>query len=331
MNHAFLRRNLLGAIGLTSLLAALSAISTGAAAQGALPAKPIKVVIGLPAGIAADVIARIYAEKLTKSLGQQVLIENKPGATGNLAQDAVAKAPADGYTLLYAVSNSFVSNPYAYSKLPFDVDKDFVPVAQTVRNGLFLVAGKDVPAKSLAELIKLARANPGKYSYASYGVGGFPHLVMELVLSQEKIDMLHVPYKGGALTDVVGGAVPMVWEPAANAVAYIKEGRVQALAVWGYGKRQSALPDVPQVSEIVPGTDLASFQGLWAPAGTPREIVARLNQEVTKASRDPELIEKVKAAYAEPMTSTPAEMAAEIRREAARWKQLIKAKNIRLD
>jgi tripartite-type tricarboxylate transporter receptor subunit TctC len=154
---------------------------------------------------------------------------------------------------------------------------------------------------------------------------------MELVLSQEKIDMLHVPYKAGALSDVVGGTVPMVWEPAANAVAYIKEGRVQPLAVWGYGKRQPALPDVPQVSEIVPGTDLASFQGFWAPAGTPREIVARLNQEITKASRDPELVERVQAIYAEPIVSKPADMAAEIQREAARWKQLIKAKNIRLD
>jgi len=324
MSQAFSRRR-----GLVALTLAL--FSTGAAAQTVWPSKPIKVVIGLPAGIAADVIARIYTEKLSKSLGQVVIVENKPGATGNLAQDAVAKASPDGYTLLYAVSNSFVSNPYAYSRLPFNVDKDFVPVAQTFRNGLYLVAGKDLPAKSLPDVIKLARANPGKYSYASYGVGGFPHLVMELMLRQEDIDMLHVPYKAGALTDVVGGTVPMVWEPAANAVPYIKEGRVQALAVWGYGKRHPALPNVPQVSEVVPGTDVASFQGFWAPVGTPRTIVARLNQEVTKASQDPELIEKLKAVYAEPLTSTPEGMASEIQREAARWKELIKAKNIRLD
>lgn len=313
------------------LAGVLAALSVGASAQTAWPTKPIKIIIGLPAGLAADVIARMYGEKLSKALGQPVLVDNKPGATGNIAQDAVAKAPADGYTLLYAVSNSFVSNPYAFSKLPFDVNKDFAPVAQTVRNGLYLVTNKDFPAKTLPDAMKLARANPGKYSYASYGLGGFPHLVMELVLSQEKADMLHVPYKGGALTDVVGGAVPMIWEPAANAIPFIKDGRVQALAVWGYGKRNAATPDVPNIAELVPGADVASFQGFWAPAGTPREIIMQLNPEVTKASRDPDLIEKLKLAYAEPVTSTPEEMSAEIKRESVRWSQLIKEKGIRLD
>ena len=308
---------------------ALLALTTHA--QTNWPNKHIKIIIGLPAGLAADVIARMYGEKLSKALGQPVLVENRAGATGNIAQDAVAKAPADGYTLLYAVSNSFVSNPFAFSKLPFDVNKDFVPVAQTVRNGLYLVTTKNFPAKTLPETISLARANPGKYSYASYGVGGFPHLVMELVLSQSKADMVHVPYKGGALTDVVGGAIPMVWEPAANAIPFIKDGRVQALAVWGYGKRHPAMPEIPNIAELVPGADVASFQGFWAPAGTPSQVVTRLNQEITKASRDPELIEKLKLAYAEPVTSTPSQMAAEITRESLRWSQLIKDKNIRLD
>jgi tripartite-type tricarboxylate transporter receptor subunit TctC len=324
MSTTFLVRKLLVA-------GVLAAIGTGAASQAAWPAKPIKVVIGLPAGLAADVIARMYAEKLSTALGQPVVVDNKPGATGNIAQDAVAKAPADGYTLLYAVSNSFVSTPYAFSKLPFDVNKDFAPVAQTVRNGLYLVTSKDFPARTLPDAMKLARANPGKYSYASYGMGGFPHLVMELVLSQEKADMVHVPYKGGALTDVAGGTVPMVWEPAANAIPFIRNGRVQALAVWGYGKRNAATPEVPNIAELVPGADVASFQGFWAPAGTPREVIVRLNQEVTRASRDPELLEKLKLAYAEPVTSTPEEMSAEIKRESVRWSQLIKEKNIRLD
>ncbi len=324
MTTASLIRKLLTA---TSVAAACA----GASAQATWPTKPIKIVIGLPAGLAADVIARMYGEKLSKALGQPIVVDNRPGATGNIAQDAVAKAPADGYTLLYAVSNSFVSNPYAFSKLPFDVNKDFVPVAQTVRNGLYLVVNKDFPAKTLPEAMKLARAAPGKYSYASYGLGGFPHLVMEFVLNQEKVDMVHVPYKGGALTDVAGGVVPMVWEPAANAIPFMKEGRVRALAVWGYGKRNAATPDVPNIAELVPGADVASFQGFWAPAGTPRDIVMRLNQEVSKSSRDPELIEKLKLAYAEPVTSTPDEMAAEVKKESIRWSQLIKEKNIRLD
>lgn len=309
---------------------ALTALTAVASAQ-AWPSRPVKIVVGLPAGIAADVIARMYSDKLSRALGQPVIVDNRPGASGNIAQDFVAKSQGDGYTLLYAVSNSFVSNPFAFNKLPFNVDKDFVPVAQTVRNGLYLVTSKDFPAKSIPDLATLVRAAPGKYSYASYGVGGFPHLVMELVLNQEKLEMVHVPYKAGALQDVVGGSVPMVWEPAANAVPFIKEGRVQALAVWGYGKRHPATPNVPNIGEVVPGADVASFQGIWAPAGTPKEVVARLNQEISKLSRDPELVEKIRGVYAEPVISTPDEMAAEIKRESVRWAQLIKAKNIRLD
>jgi len=313
------------------VVAASLACASAVALAQVWPARPVKVVIGVPAGIAADVIARLYCEKLSKALGQPVVVDNKPGATGNIAQDVVAKAPGDGYTLLYAVSNSFVSNPFAFKKLPFRVDTDFVPVAQTVRNGLYLVTSKDFPAKTVPDLAALVRAHPGKYNYASYGIGGFPHLVMELVLNQERMDMVHVPYKGGALQEVVGGSVPMVWEPAANAVPFIREGRVQALAVWGYGKRNPATPTVPNIAELVPGTDVGSFQGFWAPAGTPRDIVMRLNQEITKASRNPELIEKIRIAYAEPVTSTPEDMAAEIKRESVRWAQLIKARNIRLD
>jgi tripartite-type tricarboxylate transporter receptor subunit TctC len=320
-------------LSIRRLLAAsvLALASVAATAQANWPTRPIRIVIGLPAGLAADVIARMYGEKLSKALGQPVVVDNKPGATGNIAQDAVAKAPADGYTLLYAVSNSFVSNPHAFARLPFDVDKDFAPVAQTVRNGLYLVTAKDFPARTLQEAMALARAAPGRYSYASYGLGGFPHLVMELVLAQEKVEMLHVPYKGGALTDVAAGTVPLVWEPAANAIPFMKEGRVRALAVWGYGQRNPATPEVPNIAELVPGADVASFQGFWAPAKTPREIVVRLNEEITRASRDPALIEKLRLAYAEPVVSTPEQMAAEVRRESVRWRQLIRDKNIRLD
>jgi tripartite-type tricarboxylate transporter receptor subunit TctC len=311
--------------------AILAVAAAGALAQQAWPAKPIKLVVGLPAGLAIDVIARVYAEKLSRTLGQPVVVENRPGAAGTIAQDGVAKAPADGYTLLYAISNSFVTNPYVYSKLPFDVDKDFTPVSMTALAGLYVVVNKDFPARNMGELIQLVRANPGKYSYASYGIGGFPHLMMELIVDEEKLNMVHVPYRGGALTDVVGGAIPMVIEPPNTAIPFIRDGRVKALAYLGT-KRHPATPDVPMLGESVPGTkDIIGFHGIWAPAGTPRDIVARLNQEIVKASRDPEVQDKVRSAFAETTSSTPEELAAQVKRDQARWSALIKAKNIKAE
>jgi len=312
-------------------VAALVMATTGAFAQQAWPNRPIKIIIGLPAGLAVDVVARVYADKLSKSLGQPVLIENRPGAAGNIAQDAVAKSPADGYTLLYAVSNSFVTNPYVYSKLPFDVDKDFAPISTTALTGLYLVVSKDFPAKTLPDLIKLLRANPGKYSYASYGIGGFPHIMMEYLLEEEKLSMVHVPYRGGALADVAGGTVPMVIEPPNTAIPFIREGRVQAVAFFGT-KRHAATPDVPLFSETIPSAkDIIGFHGLWAPAGTPRDVVVRLNQGIVKASRDPEVQEKVQASFSETTSSTPEELTAMVKRDQAFWSALIKAKNIKAD
>ncbi|PZQ78460.1 Tripartite tricarboxylate transporter family receptor [Xylophilus ampelinus] len=304
--------------------------SMAALAQGVWPNKPVRLVIGIPPGLAADVFARVYAEKLSKALGQPVVVDNKLGATGNIAQDVVAKAPGDGYTLLYAVSNSFVINPYIYKKLPYDVDKDFAPVSPTVISGLYLVASKNFPAKTVPEMIKLLRANPGKFSYGSYGVGGYPHMMMELLLDQERLDVVHVPYKAGAMTDVIGGLVPLLMEPPNSAVPFIKEGRVQALAYLG-PVRNPATPDVPLLQEFVKDAEINSFHGIWAPAGTPKEIVTRLNLEIAKISRDPEVQEKVRATYAETTSSSPEEMGALVKREQARWSQLVKAKNIQLD
>ena len=313
------------------LAVSIATAATSAIAQSAWPSRPIKLVVGLPAGLAVDVFARVYADKLSKALGQPVVVENKAGAAGNIAQEAVAKSLPDGYTLLYAVSNSFVTNPYVYKKLPFDVDKDFTPVAMTAVGGLYLVVGNDFPAKTMPDMIKLVRANPGKFSYASYGVGGFPHLMMELILDQEKLDMVHVPYRGGALTDVAGGSVPMVIEPPNTAIPMIRDGRVRALAYLGT-KPHPATPDVPLLSDVIPGTkDIIGFHGVWAPANTPREIVEKLNRELAKASKDPEVQERIRAAFAEPASSSPEEMAAITLKEQARWKALILNKNIRLD
>ncbi|MCG2591442.1 tripartite tricarboxylate transporter substrate binding protein [Ramlibacter sp. XY19] len=313
------------------LAGAILAVATAGAFAQAWPSRPIKIIVGLPAGLAVDVIARVYADKLSKTLGQPVVVENRAGAAGNIAQDFVAKAPADGYTLLYAISNSFVTNPYVYARLPFDVDKDFAPVSMTALAGLYVVVGKDFPANNMRELIQLVRANPGKYSYASYGIGGFPHLMMELILDEEKLNMVHVPYRGGALVEVAGGSIPMVIEPPNTAIPFIRDGRVKGLAYLGT-KRHPATPDIPLLSESVPGTKgIIGFHGIWAPAATPRDIVARLNQEIVKASQDPEVQERVRAAFAETTSSTPEELAAQVKRDQARWSALIKAKNIKAE
>jgi tripartite-type tricarboxylate transporter receptor subunit TctC len=325
MTRSFSRRNLIITAS-TLFICGLACAQTSA-----WPKKPIKLVVGYPAGLTVDVTARIYAEKLSKTLGQPIIVENRTGATGNIAQDYVAKSPADGHTLLYAVSNSFVSNPYIYSKLPFDVDKDFAPVGVTATSGLYFIVNKDFPAKTLPEALKLLRENPGKYSYGSYGVGGFPHLVMEVVQDAEKLNMLHVPYKGGALQDVVGGSIPLVLEPPGSAIPMIRDGRIRALAYVG-SKRHPATPDVPLLSDTVPAMkEITGFFGIWAPAGTPKEVLSKLNREIVKASRDADVQEKIRSAFAEPASSTPAEMASMVKTEQARWRALIRAKNIRLD
>ena len=305
-------------------------MSSSVLAQGAWPSKPIKLVIGIPPGLQADVFARTYADKLSKTLGQPIVVENKPGAAGNLAQDSVAKSAADGYTLLYSVSNSFTTNPYVYAKLPFDADKDFMPVASTVEGGAYLVVNKDFPAKTLQEFINVVRANPGKYSFASYGIGGIPHLTMQMMLDRENLNMVHIPYRSGPLVDVVSGNVQAMIEPAGTAIPFVKDGRVRALASVGK-KRQSATPEIPTIDELVKGVNGYSFHGIWAPAGTPREIVQRLGQEIAKLNRDPEIIEKVRTASAETMTMTPDEMKAVVKRESATWSEYLKTKDIKLD
>lgn len=316
---------LLKFLGTTAIAAAFSV-----SAYAAWPEKPIRLVIGWAAGGAPDLFARVYAEQLSKNLGVPVVIENRTGAAGNISADVVAKAPADGYTFLYAISNQFVTNPFLYEKLPFNPERDFVPIAPVIAQGLFLVTSPDFPAKTLPELVGLAKVQPGKIAYASYGAGGFPHLMMELLLDREKAVMTHVPYRTSAITDIIGGQVPMVIEPAATAVNFTKSGKVRAVAFTG-PKRHSALPDVPTFSESFPGLELTAFHGIWAPSATPRAIVQRLNRELAAISRLPEVQKKVRELNCEPMEATTDEMASMIKRDADTWSQLIRSKSIKLD
>lgn len=299
-------------------------------AQQAWPSKPIRLVTSGPTGSPPDLFARLYAERLSKVLGVPVIVENKPGAGGNLASDAVAKAPADGYTLLYQVSNAFVVNPWIYTKLSFNPEKDFLPVAPILSQGSFLVVNNDLPVKSVKELVAYAKERPGKLAYASYGIGGFLHLGMEQFCDVAQVRMLHVPYKTGPLTDVISGQVQLMMEPAASAIPMIRSGRVRAIAFTA-PKRHPQLPDVPTIAETYPEFSLSGWHGIWAPAGVPNDVVQRLNVEITRYTQSPEMQKQMTDLGSEPMTATTEKMAAIVQAEAKQWRDLIKAKNITMD
>ncbi|TDF62232.1 tripartite tricarboxylate transporter substrate binding protein [Cupriavidus sp. L7L] len=283
-----------------------------------------------PPGSPPDTYARIYAERLAKAFGVPVVVDNRPGAGANLASDAVAKAPPDGYTLLYTVSSAFVVNPFIYRKLPFDVDKDLKPVAPLLTQGSFVVVNNDLPVKSIHELVAYAKEHPGQLAYASYGVGGFPHLIMELLSQAAKIQMLHVPYKAGPMTDVISGQVQLMAEPAASAIPMIKAGKVRPIAYTG-PKRHAQFPALPTVAETYSEVVSFGWHGLWAPAGVPGEIVQRLNAELTRITRLPEVMTKIQELGSEPLSATPAAMSSMVRLEAKKWGGLIRAKGITVD
>jgi tripartite-type tricarboxylate transporter receptor subunit TctC len=294
------------------------------------PSKPIKIVTPSPAGVGSDAFARRYAEQLSLILKVPVVVENKPGALATLGTDAVAKAPADGYTVLFSTGNPFTMAPFLLSKLPYNPEKDFVAVTQIYRGGSFLVANKDFPAKSLRELVAMAKHEPGKISFASYGPGSTSHIGFELVQDAAGIELLHVPYKQGAMADVVGGQVMLGWEPPVSALPHIKSGRLKALAYTG-SKRSPALPDVPTLAESYPGLEVFSWVGVWVPAATPPAVVQKLYTVIDGITRSAEMQKYIAEAGNDPIGPSPSEATAAIRREAQLMGNLIKAKNIKLD
>ncbi len=306
------------------------AYSVAFAQGGAWPSKPIRIVVGFAPGTPPDIFARMYGEYMARQLGVPVVIDNKPGTAGNLASDAVAKAPPDGYTYLYNLSTAFTINPYIYAKLPFDPQKDLVPVATTMRQGLVLIASPKLPMKSVKELLAAAKARPGTISHASYGAGSPSHLIMEWLKDETGTDMLHVPYRASPLTDVVGGQVDTVMEPIATGYQLISSNRVQALAYSG-SSRHPSMPDVPTLSEVVPGLVMTSWHGMWAPAATPVAVQQRFNALMIEASKDPDLVKRIRELNSEPLGLTQAEMAAALRRDAEIYSRIVKAKNIRVD
>ncbi|WP_295853387.1 tripartite tricarboxylate transporter substrate binding protein [uncultured Xylophilus sp.] len=294
------------------------------------PNKPIRVVVGFAPGTPPDIFARLYGDYVGKQLGVPLVIDNRPGTAGNLAADTVAKSRGDGYTLLYNLSTGFTINPYIYGKLPYDPQKDFVPVATTMRQGLVLIAPTKSPFKSARDLVAAAKARPNTLSHASYGAGSPSHLIVEWLKDETGTEMLHVPYRASPVADLVGGQVDTLMEPISTGYPLIAGGRAQALAYSG-DTRHPAMPDVPTFAELVPGLSMTSWHGIWAPASTPPAVVARLNALMVQASKDPELQKRIRELNSEPLGLSQAEMTAMIRRDAEIYSRIVKAKNIRVD
>ena len=309
--------------------AALALSATLAAAQG-FPNKPVRMVVTFPPGGAPDILARLFADKA--QLGQPVMVDNKPGAGGNIGADIVAKAPADGHTLVMGTVGTHSINGALYSKMPYDMVKDFTPVAHVASAPNLLVVTNDLPVKTVAELITYMKANPNKLSFGSPGIGSSVHVSGELFKSMTGTTMTHVPYKGRqfAIPDLVGGQIQLMFDNMPSALPMAKEGKIRAVAQTT-AKRSAAAPDVPTVAETVPGFEATSWFAVYAPAGTPREVVARLNGELKRVFSLPEVTDKLKTLGLEPWISTPEELTRFQAGEITKWAKVVKDSGAKAD
>jgi len=297
------------------------------------PAKPVRFVVPFAPGGTTDILARTIGEKLALALGQPVIIENKPGAGGSVGAEYTAKAAPDGYTIMGGTISTHAINASLYKSLPYDPVKDFAPITLVARVPNMLVVNPEVPAKNVAELIALMRANPAKYTFASSGNGTSQHLSGELFKTMAGVEMQHIPYKGSppALQDVVGGQVTMTFDNITTAWPLAKGGKLRALAVTT-AKRSSVAPEVPTLAESgLAGYEVGSWQGVFAPAGTPPEIVKRLNAEIVKIIRMPDVNEKLTALGAEPVGNTPEEFGTLVRAEVGKWADVVKKSGAKVD
>jgi tripartite-type tricarboxylate transporter receptor subunit TctC len=314
------------------LIAALAFGVQAALAQG-YPSKPIHLVVPFPPGGPTDIVGRLVGQKLAEGLGQPVIVENRPGAGGTVGSTAAAKAPADGYTLLYGSTSTLAIAPSLYHDLAYDPRSAFAPVSLVSRGAIIAAVNAQVPARNLQELIALAKKSPGKLSYASAGSGTPPHLAAELFKSIAGVDLLHVPYKGGApaINDLVGGQVQAIFEGQVVLLPHIKSGRVRALAITGM-TRDPALADVPTFAEAgLPRYDAYFWSGLVAPAGTPAAVIAKLNSMLVRALNAPDAHDALMRQGLEPAATTPQQFAAFIASEIERWGRVAKASGAKLD
>jgi tripartite-type tricarboxylate transporter receptor subunit TctC len=309
-----------------ALALATPVIATRAHAQAPWPNKPVRFIVPFPPGQAADIFARLMAEKLSDIWKQQVVVDNKGGGGGIPGVEAGRTAAPDGYTFLIATSGTFGVNPSLYPDLPYKPLVDFKPITNIIRGPLVIVAHPSFPASTVAELIELARKEPGKHSYASAGPGTAQHLSMELFKLQAKLDIVHIPYKGSgpAMADLLGGHVKLMMDSTASSLGAIRDGRIKALGVTT-ARRAPLLDNVPPIGETVPGYDSAGWSGLVAPARTPDEIVTKVNADLVALMRDPAVLRQFEERATLAAPTTPAEFAAFIAKDMQTWAEVVKA------
>ena len=314
------------------VLTLTTAIWGAAHAQEKYPARPVTIIVPQAAGGANDTIARVIAQKLTEQMGQPFVIDNRPGAGGNVGTVAAAKARPDGYTLMLTADSSMVINPSLYKNTGFDPLKDFEPVGPVATAGYVLVANNDFPAQNVSELVALAKQQPGKINIGSAGNGTLNHLIGEMLSRQTGIKLVHVPYKGAAaaVTDLIGGQVQVSVQSLPSSIAHIRAGKIKVLGVVNL-KRVPALPDAPLIGETVKGFGATPWYGMFAPAGTPAAVVQQLNAEINKALESKDAQEKLAGAGTEPHKGSPEQLATVVREDLPRWARIVKESGARID
>ena len=316
-----------------AILTVLGAVITpqAIAASADYPNRPVRLIVGFPPGGAADILARAAGQQLSERLGQQIVIDNRGGAGGLIATETTARANADGYTLLFS-SIPHVINPHLYKKVAYDALKDFSPVVQFVAVPLMMASGPSLPAQSVKELIDYAKANPGKLNYGSAGSGSSSHLAVELFKSMAGIRMEHIPYKGTGplITDMLGGQIGVTIASAVPLAPQVRSGKLRGLAVTG-PKRSPAFPTIPAIAETVKGYEVVNWFGVFAPAGVPKALTARINSALNDALRTPELLKTLQAQGAEAVGGTPEDFDRVVRADFVKWGRVVKEYGARVD
>jgi tripartite-type tricarboxylate transporter receptor subunit TctC len=305
-------------------------LSTIAVAQS-YPTKPVRIIVGYPAGGPTDMIARTVAQKLSSALGQQVIVDNRPGASGMIGAELTVKAAPDGYTLL-TVPITYAVTPSVFPKMPYDAEKDLVPVALVAAAPFILVVHPTLPVKTVKDLIALAKTRPGQINYASASAGGMPHLAGEMFNIMAGVKLTHIPYKGAApaTIDLLAGQVSLMFNNMLSAMPHVKSGKLRAVAVTS-AKRSSAVPELPTVAETIPGFEASGWYGAFAPAATPREIIAKLNGEINRLMRQPDVAQRFAGDGVEAVTMTPAEFGTYLHSEIVKWGKVVKISGATVD
>lgn len=313
---------------LTALALAMACV--GASAQS-YPAKAVRIVVGYPPGGPTDVLARIVSQKLTESWGQQVLVDNRPGASGMIGAEVTVRAAPDGYTLLM-VPVTYAVTPSLYPKMSYDAVKDLAPVAQVAAAPFILVVHPTLPVKTVKDLIALARSRPGQLNYASASTGGMPHLAGELFNTMTGVRMVHIPYKGAApaTTDLLAGQVQLMFNNMLSAMPQVKNGRLRAIAVTST-KRSAAVPELPAIAETVPGYEASGWYAALAPAATPRELIARINGDINRVMKMPDVAQRLAGDGVEAVGTTPEQFGNYLRQEIVKWGKVVKASGAKAD